>query len=229
MASFCFVSIRFKCDLRKLIKYEESLGVDVHQKNYFDNLYRKTTASFRAKIDADENSGLDQKRDREVAGENNLKRKAVGVVEKQGEREQKGGKSGGVSALRDQKQHQQQKQNLPKPQKPNFKEDNTAGTKMTMTATSSKRRNAPTTTTAQKSTAGTSTARSSRATEKSSNSMWIRPRSKTPHAAHNTRMDPVQLYQYYQHEWDKFKTNLPGECNRSELRWQIRHKLLGEP
>lgn len=73
-----------------------------------------------------------------------------------------------------------------------------------------------------------STARSSRATEKSSNAMWIRPRSKTPHSTHHSRMDPVQLYQYYQHEWERFKTNLPGESNRAELRWQIRHKLLGE-
>lgn len=43
-----------------MIKYEESLGVDVHQKDYFDNLYRKTTVSYRAKLDADESGQVRQ-------------------------------------------------------------------------------------------------------------------------------------------------------------------------
>uniref|UniRef100_A0A182YGT7 HYLS1_C domain-containing protein n=1 Tax=Anopheles stephensi TaxID=30069 RepID=A0A182YGT7_ANOST len=56
------------------------------------------------------------------------------------------------------------------------------------------------------------------------NKMWIRPKS-----AHSVRRsDPVALYHSYQNEWNKFKQKLPGENDHSELRWKIRHKLLGE-
>uniref|UniRef100_A0A6E8VVG9 HYLS1_C domain-containing protein n=1 Tax=Anopheles coluzzii TaxID=1518534 RepID=A0A6E8VVG9_ANOCL len=54
--------------------------------------------------------------------------------------------------------------------------------------------------------------------------MWIRPKS-----SHSTkRSDPVELYHSYKKEWNKFKQNLPGENDHSELRWRIRNKLLGE-
>lgn len=56
------------------------------------------------------------------------------------------------------------------------------------------------------------------------NKMWIRP--KSYHTVR--RSDPVALYHSYQNEWNKFKQKLPGENDHSELRWKIRHKLLGE-
>ncbi|XP_011191914.2 uncharacterized protein LOC105218190 [Zeugodacus cucurbitae] len=37
-------------NLRKLIKYEETLGINAHQDNYFEKLFKRTTASFRAKL-----------------------------------------------------------------------------------------------------------------------------------------------------------------------------------
>ncbi|XP_054744430.1 uncharacterized protein LOC129248842, partial [Anastrepha obliqua] len=37
-------------DLRKLIKYEDTLGINANQDNYFENLFKRTTASFRAKV-----------------------------------------------------------------------------------------------------------------------------------------------------------------------------------
>ncbi|XP_036328958.1 uncharacterized protein LOC118741187 [Rhagoletis pomonella] len=37
-------------DLRKLIKYEATLGININQDNYFENLFKRTTASFRAKV-----------------------------------------------------------------------------------------------------------------------------------------------------------------------------------
>uniref|UniRef100_A0A0K8V561 Centriolar and ciliogenesis-associated protein HYLS1 C-terminal domain-containing protein n=2 Tax=Bactrocera latifrons TaxID=174628 RepID=A0A0K8V561_BACLA len=43
----------FMKDLRKLIKYEETLGINAHQDNYFERLFKRTTASFRAKVDKD--------------------------------------------------------------------------------------------------------------------------------------------------------------------------------
>ncbi|XP_050079078.1 uncharacterized protein LOC126565912 [Anopheles maculipalpis] len=56
------------------------------------------------------------------------------------------------------------------------------------------------------------------------NKMWIRPKS-----CHSVkRSDPVALYHSYQNDWSKFKQKLPGENDHSELRWKIRHKLLGE-
>ncbi|XP_073820592.1 hyls1 centriolar and ciliogenesis associated [Musca autumnalis] len=39
----------FLKDLRKLIKYEERMGVNAHQDDYYESLFRRTTASFRAK------------------------------------------------------------------------------------------------------------------------------------------------------------------------------------
>uniref|UniRef100_A0A182PJ80 HYLS1_C domain-containing protein n=1 Tax=Anopheles epiroticus TaxID=199890 RepID=A0A182PJ80_9DIPT len=50
-----------------------------------------------------------------------------------------------------------------------------------------------------------------------------------PKSSHSVkRSDPVGLYHAYQKDWSKFKQNLPGENNHSELRWKIRNKLLGE-
>ncbi|XP_053674911.1 uncharacterized protein LOC128725212 [Anopheles nili] len=54
--------------------------------------------------------------------------------------------------------------------------------------------------------------------------MWIRPKS----SQMMRRGDPVALYHSYQNDWNKFKQNLPGENDHSELRWKIRSKLLGE-
>ena len=59
--------------------------------------------------------------------------------------------------------------------------------------------------------------------------MWIKPKSacsKRPFTAKAN--DPVTLYHAYQREWAKFKPQLPGENDHSELRWKIRTKLLGE-
>ncbi|XP_055851489.1 uncharacterized protein LOC129915815 isoform X2 [Episyrphus balteatus] len=166
-------------DLRKLIKYEESMGVNVHQRDYFDNLYRKTTASFRAKSDAavtadDDNNGL--RRDGMISShskmnadkENNLRKKMVNMEkqvrqENDGMLQQHGVRSG---VLRDHKQQEQQHQ------KPSSKQEASGCSKMTISST--KRRQtlpAP----AKPNTAGTSTARTSRATEKSSNAMCEDP------------------------------------------------------
>ncbi|XP_055387322.1 uncharacterized protein LOC129615923 [Condylostylus longicornis] len=38
--------------------------------------------------------------------------------------------------------------------------------------------------------------------------------------------DPVELYQYYKREWERFKKNFPGENSHSELRSSIKRKLL---
>ncbi|CAD7079453.1 unnamed protein product [Hermetia illucens] len=62
-------------------------------------------------------------------------------------------------------------------------------------------------------------------TDQKENRMWIRP--KIPHPQPPRTKDPVQLYQFYQREWERFKPQLPGENDHSELRWQIRHKLMG--
>lgn len=56
--------------------------------------------------------------------------------------------------------------------------------------------------------------------------LGIRPKSATRQQRIKTK-DPVELYQYYQKEWERFKQNLPGENDHMELRWKIRHKLLG--
>ncbi|XP_013177050.1 PREDICTED: uncharacterized protein LOC106124679 [Papilio xuthus] len=39
--------------------------------------------------------------------------------------------------------------------------------------------------------------------------------------------DPVSLYHYYSSLWEKYKPNVPGENNWSELRWSIRQKMAG--
>lgn len=39
--------------------------------------------------------------------------------------------------------------------------------------------------------------------------------------------DPVALYHYYTSLWAKYKPNVPGENNWSELRWNIRQKMVG--
>ncbi|XP_001846382.2 uncharacterized protein LOC6036318 [Culex quinquefasciatus] len=58
------------------------------------------------------------------------------------------------------------------------------------------------------------------------NKMWIRPRSTS--AIGFRKNDPVSLYHAYQKEWTKFKKQLPGENSHSDLRWQVRTKLLAE-
>ncbi|OWR54566.1 hypothetical protein KGM_213684 [Danaus plexippus plexippus] len=39
--------------------------------------------------------------------------------------------------------------------------------------------------------------------------------------------DPVSLYHYYTSLWAKYKSNVPGENNWSDLRWSIRQKMVG--
>ncbi|XP_055542281.1 uncharacterized protein LOC129727977 [Wyeomyia smithii] len=56
--------------------------------------------------------------------------------------------------------------------------------------------------------------------------MWIRPRSTS--ASRNRKNDPVSLYHAYQKEWARFRNQLPGENSHSDLRWQVRTKLLAE-
>lgn len=58
------------------------------------------------------------------------------------------------------------------------------------------------------------------------NKMWIRPRSTSANSFRKN--DPVSLYHAYQKDWNRFKNQLPGENDHSELRWQIRTKLLAE-
>lgn len=58
--------------------------------------------------------------------------------------------------------------------------------------------------------------------------MWIRPKSAQtvrPQISMKKRNDPVALYQEYQSYWEKHKNNI-CESSRSELRWQIREKML---
>ncbi|XP_055595610.1 uncharacterized protein LOC129746136 [Uranotaenia lowii] len=57
--------------------------------------------------------------------------------------------------------------------------------------------------------------------------MWIRPRSAS-RASHSRKNDPVTLYQSYQKDWLRFRNQLPGENTRSDLRWQVRTKLLAD-
>ncbi|KXJ73213.1 hypothetical protein RP20_CCG016284 [Aedes albopictus] len=58
------------------------------------------------------------------------------------------------------------------------------------------------------------------------NKMWIRPRSTSANSFRKN--DPVSLYHAYQKEWTRFKNQLPGENDHSDLRWQIRTKLLAD-
>lgn len=59
--------------------------------------------------------------------------------------------------------------------------------------------------------------------------MWIRPKSASQ-ATRKTntarKTDPVSLYQAYQKDWEKFKTNI-CESSHSDLRWKIREKMMG--
>lgn len=57
--------------------------------------------------------------------------------------------------------------------------------------------------------------------------MWIRPKSaqSTRQITTKKRNDPVALYQEYQKDWQKFRSNI-CESSRSELRWTIREKML---
>lgn len=58
--------------------------------------------------------------------------------------------------------------------------------------------------------------------------MWIRP--KTAGSQLNKKglkkTDPVSLYQSYQKDWEKFKSNI-CESSHADLRWSIREKMMG--
>ncbi|XP_045768959.1 uncharacterized protein LOC123869914 [Maniola jurtina] len=41
------------------------------------------------------------------------------------------------------------------------------------------------------------------------------------------KSDPVSLYHYYTSLWAKYKPNVPGENDWSDLRWNIRQKMVG--
>jgi hydrolethalus syndrome protein 1 len=65
------------------------------------------------------------------------------------------------------------------------------------------------------------------ASQPAKSKMWIRPRSGsqvTRKVAKKT--DPVALYQAYQKDWDRFKSNI-CESSHSDLRWTIREKMMG--
>ncbi|KAM3964304.1 hyls1 centriolar and ciliogenesis associated [Aphomia sociella] len=42
------------------------------------------------------------------------------------------------------------------------------------------------------------------------------------------KSDPVSLYHYYTSLWEKYKSNVPGENDWSELRWSVRQKMAGD-
>lgn len=57
--------------------------------------------------------------------------------------------------------------------------------------------------------------------------MWIRPKSASQATRKSVRKtDPVSLYQAYQKDWEKFKSNI-CESSHSDLRWTIREKMMG--
>lgn len=57
--------------------------------------------------------------------------------------------------------------------------------------------------------------------------MWIRPKSGSQVTKKAVkRTDPVSLYQAYQKDWEKFKSNI-CESSHSDLRWTIREKMMG--
>ncbi|KAJ2942602.1 hypothetical protein O0L34_g2069 [Tuta absoluta] len=41
------------------------------------------------------------------------------------------------------------------------------------------------------------------------------------------KSDPVSLYHYYTSLWAKYKSNVPGENDWADLRWQIRQRMAG--
>lgn len=53
--------------------------------------------------------------------------------------------------------------------------------------------------------------------------MWIRPRSAS-RSGKARKTDPVSLYQAYQKDWERFRSNM-CESSHSELRWHIREKM----
>lgn len=55
--------------------------------------------------------------------------------------------------------------------------------------------------------------------------MFLGIRTSRPKSAHH-KSDPVELYHKYKKEWEKHKQLIPGENDHSDLRWQIRCKLL---
>lgn len=50
---------------------------------------------------------------------------------------------------------------------------------------------------------------------------------KVPKQPIKRKCDPVSLYHYYTALWEKYKPNVPGENNWSDLRWNIRQKMVG--
>lgn len=56
----------FETDLRKLIKYEEPLGIKLNQPDYFHSLWQRTTNSFRAKTDKENASTKRNSKDASV-------------------------------------------------------------------------------------------------------------------------------------------------------------------
>ncbi|XP_028162645.1 uncharacterized protein LOC114354454 [Ostrinia furnacalis] len=57
----------------------------------------------------------------------------------------------------------------------------------------------------------------------SSNSNLI----KVPQQQAIKKCDPVSLYHHYTSLWAKYKPNVPGENNWSDLRWNVRQKMAG--
>ncbi|CAH4037857.1 uncharacterized protein LOC123720006 [Pieris brassicae] len=49
---------------------------------------------------------------------------------------------------------------------------------------------------------------------------------KVPKARPKKKCDPVSLYHYYSSLWEKYKPNVPGENDWSEIRWRIRQKMV---
>lgn len=50
---------------------------------------------------------------------------------------------------------------------------------------------------------------------------------KVPKQPAKKKCDPVTLYHYYTSLWEKYKPNVPGENNWSDLRWSVRQKMAG--
>ncbi|KAI8422481.1 hypothetical protein MSG28_006301 [Choristoneura fumiferana] len=50
---------------------------------------------------------------------------------------------------------------------------------------------------------------------------------KVPRQPVMKKCDPVTLYHYYTSLWEKYKSNVPGENNWSDLRWSVRQKMAG--
>ncbi|XP_059049633.1 uncharacterized protein LOC131844705 isoform X2 [Achroia grisella] len=51
---------------------------------------------------------------------------------------------------------------------------------------------------------------------------------KVPKQPVKKKCDPVSLYHYYSSLWEKYKPNVPGENDWSELRWSVRQKMAGD-